>query len=120
MVKLLENTRRPDITFNRNGQIRITARIARILSIATGDVINIRIEDGEYLLYVSKNLIGRHEARCYPTNRQGHNFVANSARLSRSLLDSCNIRSERASFMIGEPILKDNDVYCPIITQKPL
>ena len=120
MIRLLENTRKPDITFNRNGQIRITARIARILSISTGDVLNISIDNGEYLLYIKKNLIGRHEAQCYPSNRRGHNFVANSAKLSRSLLDSCNIKSDRASFMIGEPIIKDEAVYCPIITQKPL
>ena len=37
--KLLVHTRRPDITFCRNGIIRITATLARALSLLPGDII---------------------------------------------------------------------------------
>ena len=43
MIKLLEHTRKPDITFNRNGIIQITSRLARALSLCPGDAINISI-----------------------------------------------------------------------------
>ena len=41
MIKLLERTRRPDITFSRNGRISITARVVRLLSLQPGDSINV-------------------------------------------------------------------------------
>ena len=41
MIKLLQRTRRPDITFCRNGRISITARVVRLLSLQPGDSINI-------------------------------------------------------------------------------
>lgn len=49
MIKLLEHTRRPDISFYRNGTIRIAARVSRMLSLSPGDVINIAVTEGEYL-----------------------------------------------------------------------
>lgn len=120
MVSLIKNTRRPDITFFRDGRILITARIARLLNLATGDVINIAIHDNEYLLFAKHNVIGRHEAQCYPTKRGSHNFCANSIRLSRALLDACNIPDQKASFMMGEPATIDNQYCIPIITGRLL
>ena len=120
MIRLLENTRRHDITFNRNGQIRITARIVRLLGLSSGDAINIAANSGEYLLYAIHDPFGRHQARCYPSNKRSHNFVANSAKLARALLDSCNITSDKAEFMIGEPITIQDKKYLPIITARPI
>lgn len=120
MIKLLENTRKPDITFNRNGRILITARIVRMLSIAPGDTINIAVHNDEYLLYANHNTFGRHEACCYPTKHGSHNFCANSVKLARAILATCGITEDRAAFMIGEQITIQDTVYCPIITRNPL
>jgi len=122
MIKLLEHTRRPDISFSRNGTIRITARVARILSLRPGDAVNIAVSNGEYLLHVShlSNNIGRFEAQCYPTKKGGNNFCANSVHLCRSLLDSVGIKADKAAFMVGEAYENGNKTYVPIIILHPL
>ena len=120
MRSLLQNTRKPDITFYRDGRILITARIARILEIKPGDAINIALDDKEYLLYAKHNLNGRHEAQCYPTKKGSNNLCANSIKLSRALLDKCNILALKASFMVGEVIIIQEQKFCPIIIGKPL
>ena len=94
MTSLLENTRRPDVTFHSSGRIDITARIARSLSLSKGDVIDIATDGNEYLLYVrhrSANIIGSHEAQCWPTNHGKHqcnNFRCQSRRLSKAIIDN--------------------------------
>lgn len=122
MVKLLEHTRRPDITFCRNGRILITARVARILSIRSGDTINIALSDGEHLLYAVHHdkAIGRHVARCYPTKKRSRNFCANSVELCRAVLSIAKVSTDRVSLMAGEPITRNDTVYLPIITRCPL
>lgn len=120
--KLLVHTRRPDITFCHNGIIRITATLARALSLLPGDIINIAVCNGEYLLHAIRpgNNTGRFEAQCYPTNKGGSNYCANSVRLCRSLLTSAGIHTDKASFMTGEPIQRNGSIYVPIITLHPL
>ena len=80
MIKLLERTRRPDITFFRNGRISITARVVRLLSLQPGDSINVAFHLGEcYLLAVRhQNAIGRHVAQCHPTKKGSKNYCASS------------------------------------------
>lgn len=117
MIKLLEHTRRPDISFNRNGTIRITARLARALSLRPGDALNIAILNDEYLLYANRNCIGRHEAQCYPSKKGGANYCANSVRLCRSLFLALNIPTEKAAFTVGEAFEQHNTLYIPIITR---
>ena len=122
MIKLLEHTRRPDVSFSRNGTIRITARVARVLSLRPGDALNIAVANGEYLLlavHLATN-IGRHEAQCYPSKRGGSNLCANSVRLCRSLLDSVGVTADKAAFMVGEAFVNGNTTYVPIITLHPL
>lgn len=123
MIKLLEHTRRPDITFCRNGRIYITARVARLLSLRPGDALNIAVSNGEYLLHAIHlhNAIGRHEAQCFPTKKgRGNNLSANSVRLCRALLNSVGVTAARASYMIGEAFVQDSVTYVPIITLHPL
>lgn len=122
MYKLLEQTRRPDITFYRNGIIRITARVARILSLRPGDSINVAVVDGEYLLHAvhRDNSIGRHEAQCYRSKRGGENYCANSVRLCRSMFDVVGCRGDRVSFMVGEKTECEGVACVPIITLNPL
>lgn len=120
MIKLLEHTRRPDITFCRNGIIRIAARVARILALRPGDVINIAVVNGEYLLHATPNSFGRHEAQCYPSKKGGRNYCANSVRLCRALFDAVGVNADRVSYMVGESVERNGIIYVPIITLKPL
>lgn len=122
MNKLLEHTRRPDITFCRNGRIFITARVARILSLHPGDTINIIHDKGEYLLFANRHdyLIGRHIARSYPTKKKSNNYCANSVALCKAILSAVNSTADKVSFMVGEHIIQDEKVYVPIITRHPI
>lgn len=123
MINLLEHTRRPDITFCRNGRILITARVARILSLRPGDTINIaRDNNGEFLLFAThyENAIGHHVAQCYPTKKGSRNFCANSVSLCRSIFQASNVSGQRAAFMAGEPVVRNYSTYVPIITRRPL
>lgn len=147
MNKLLNHTRRPDIAFNRNGIIRITARVARALSLQPGDTINITLFNNgiqcrhmqgetcscpaerrrncnlvEYLLSATRHTdnIGRYEAQCYPTKKGSNDYRANSVRLCRTLLDSAGITDPKAAFMVGEIFQRDSITYIPIITRRPL
>lgn len=122
MIKLLLRTRRPDITFCRNGRISLTARVVRLLSLCPGDSINIAFHVGECYLMASRNsgAIGRHIARCYPTKKGSRNFCANSVTLARLMLDNCKVRGRRASFMVGKEEVVEGEVYLPIIYKMPL
>lgn len=122
MIKLLQRTRRPDITFSRDGRISVTARVARLLSLRPGDSINVAFHLGECYLMASRNgnAVGRHVARCYPTKKGSRNCRANSVTLCRLMLDACGIRGQRASFMAGEAETPDGEVYLPIIYKSPL
>lgn len=122
MIKLLERTRRPDITFSRNGRISITARVVRLLSLQPGDSINVAFHLGECYLLAARhdNAIGRHIAQCYPTKKGSRNYCANSVMLCRLMLDNCRIREQRASFMVGQAEKRDGETVLPIIFKHPL
>ncbi len=122
MIKLLQRTRRPDITFSRNGRISITARVVRLLSLQPGDSINVAFHAGECYLLASRhhNAVGRHIAQCYPTKKGSRNYCANSVTLARLILDHCQIRSQRASFLVGKEETRGGEVYLPIIYKMPL
>lgn len=122
MKKLLEHTRRPDISFVRNGAIRISSRVVRALSLRPGDSINIAVSDGEYLLYAVTHSgdFGRHVAQCFRSKYGSNNLCAQSVALCRGLLDSAGISAYRASFMVGQPIERAGVKYVPIITLHPL
>lgn len=129
MTSLLPNTRRPDVTFHPNGRIDITARIAKMLHLQRGDVIDVALSSGEYLLYVrlrNSQCTGRHEAAAMPTNkgkRENNNFRAYSSRLCKAVCnevfgaDYCGT----AKFPAGHPIVfGPNGTGVPIITRNPL
>ena len=124
MSPLLTYTRRPDISFNRNGTIRLSARVVRLLSIMPGDSINISVCNAEHLLYVirhSDSKAGeRFEAQCHPTKRGGNNFYANSVRLCRALLSSVSVSAPKVSFAVGDPQFHFGSLYLPILTRMPL
>lgn len=125
MFNLLTHTRRPDVSFNRNGKIRLTARVVRMLSMSPGDSINIAVNDGEYLLHSTPHdadeTLRRFEAKCYPSKRGGgKHYCANSVRLCRSLLEAIGSHADKVSFNVGEALTISGTLYLPIITLKPL
>lgn len=121
MLKLLGNTRRHDITFHRNGLIRITAQVARILGIQPGDSIDIAVTPtNEYLLFAVPHNFGRHQAKCYPTKRGSRNLCAHSALLCSRVFNTLGLDVDKVSFMTGEPVDRFDALYLPIITRNPL
>lgn len=79
--------RKPDISFFENGRIDISARVANMLLLAEGDIVDIAFHQGEYHLYVShRNPIACYDARVRPTKKRSRNFRCNSARLARYML----------------------------------
>lgn len=94
MESLLGNrTRRPDITFYRNGRIDITARITKILGLRAGDVIDIAYDSGEFYLYrlrKADDVVGRHEAQCCSSHKgrlhPSRNLRAYSKRICDAIL----------------------------------
>lgn len=123
MIKLLEHTRRPDVSFSRCGTIRIAANVARMLSLRPGDVLNICLDAGEYLLCATRfdDPVGRWQAQCKPTNKGGWNYIAYSASLCRAFLICLGLNAtEKVSFAVGKPFERNGIVYVPIITKSPL
>lgn len=89
MAGILGNTRRPDVTFYRNGRIDITSRVAKLLDLRNGDVVDIDRMCGEWRLFIrhrNDNIIGAHEARCYPSKKNSRNYRAYSKRLCDAIL----------------------------------
>lgn len=107
MTTTLDNTRKPDITFHRDGRIDITARVAKALSLRPGDVIDIAHDGSEYYLYVKhRNTVGRHEAQCRATNLGGktcNNLRCHSKRLCLAVL-KINGNDNEARLPLGAPI----------------
>ena len=126
---MLQNTRRPDVTFHSSGRIDITARIARSLSLSKGDVIDVATDGDEYLLYVrhrAADISGTHEARCWPTNngkRHSNNFRCQSRRLCTTIINkvcpTTNVLRLPAGIVVKHASIGYNDAV-PLITRNPL
>ncbi len=104
---LHRNSRRPDVSFHNTGRIDITARVARLLDICPGDVIDVACEGGEFYMFVSHKAAevqGRHEGQCYPTKQHSHNFRAHSKRLCMEVLKLSHATSV-ARLPIGDTAL---------------
>lgn len=99
------NSRRPDISFHANGTIDITARVAKMLNLADGDVIDVVLDDGEYYLYVrwrGKFINGNYEAQVHPTKKGSHNFRAHSVKLCRNVLRYSGVTNTLARLPVGK------------------
>ena len=106
MESLLGNSRRPDVSFYKDGHIDITARVAKCLSLSDGDIIDIAKDGKELFLYVklkNEQVVGLHTGRCRSTKPQKgyRNFRANCKRLSDAIFDICNA-TEGVQLMAGE------------------
>lgn len=123
MIGIIGNSRRPDITFYRDGRIDIAARVAKTISLHPGDVIDITIHSAEYLLYVSHrhhNTVGRHEGQCRPTQKGSNNFRTYSKRLCDFILRQSGA-DNIARLCCGEPLeLNNQTIGIPIITKNKL
>lgn len=124
MTSILGNTRRPDIKFFSDGKIEITSTVAKQLSLQKGDVIDVVVHKGEYYLVVrakGDRLIGRHQAQCFPTNKNKvcRNFRAYSKQLCSAILDLTG--TAEARLPIGEAItIEPYGNAVPLITRNNL
>lgn len=92
MQSLIGNNRRADISFFPNGRIDISARLSRLLSLQSGDTIDIKFDGYEYYIYVRNRspFGGRFEAQCFPSNKKGRHFRAYSRRLYAAVSRACH------------------------------
>ncbi len=122
METILGNTRRPDITFYQNGRIDITSRIAKMLNLSNGDVIDVAMHNGEFMLYIrlrNSQVIGNHEARCYASKKNSRNFRTYSKKLSKVILAECN--ANKACLASGMAIeVEPLGTAIPLITRNNL
>lgn len=120
MAGILGNTRRPDITFYQDGRIDITSRIAKLLDLQNGDIIDIDNHGGEWLLFVkirNREVVGTHEARCYASKKNSRNYRAYSKRLCCAVLAECGVK-RKAQLASGNPLgFSPYGVAVPIITR---
>lgn len=120
MQRVLTKTRLHDITFCRDGKIRIGARLSKAIDLRPGDCVGIADKAGEYLLYAVKNPPGRQLARCHSSKGQSRNLCANSVELCRIILDKAGVKLWKASFPAGDSVEIDGRIYIPIITRLPM
>lgn len=119
MTSILPNSRRPDLTVNISGRIDITARVARLLNLQPGDVIDVSVSGPEYYLYVrhlASEIVGRHEGKCFATRPTGRGSLRTwSVRLAKALRAASGSRELIVRFPCGDPVIIDNKIHIPII-----
>lgn len=114
-LEKLDN-RRHDLSVNlSDGKIILSAKLADMLSLNSGDAINIRIDGPEKLLY-----------RVEPVTYRGSKGICKSVcrgRTLRTFWKECasillnDIKAQQARFLTGEPQTIDGTTYIPIITK---
>lgn len=123
MDSIIGNTRRPDITFYPSGRIDITSYISRLLDLHDGDVVDVGCMGKEFYLYKrfsNDDIVGRHEGRCFASNKGGRNLRLNSIRLCNAILAECNT-SCKVQLAVGEPVVIENiGLVVPLITRHNL
>ncbi len=117
MKSILPNSRKHDISFHASGKIDISAHIARKLSLAPGDIIDIAHENGERYLYVklrSGNYAGRHNGQVWATANGKGTFRTCSKALATAMLAAAAV-SGRLRCPCGAVIERNNTKYITII-----
>lgn len=118
---LLGNTRRPDVSFFRDGRIDITSRVARSLGIADGDVVDVIKYGQELYLYIrlrGTDVVGKHTAQCHLSKpNTGYSYYrAFSVKLCRSILSLMgNVTVARLA--AGDRMELDGVAVVPLITR---
>lgn len=120
-----KNTRRPDISFNDNGRIDISARVSRALNLQPGDLLDVAVCDGECMLYVRRKgdeVSGRHSATCFPVIRRNTSGAYRlwCKKLYLAIADASGRKSSRLSFACGDAVVLDDVQAVPIILKLEL
>ena len=113
--------RKPDIVFHRSGQINIAARLAKMLSLQQGDVINIAHDsgDGETYIYVTRRAPyqGAYRAACHRVSQRGNHMRCQCITLYREVAVYCNQPTATSiALYAGSPVQRDGETYIPLIT----
>lgn len=108
MQSILGNTRKKDITFRRDGQINISARVASALGLENGDVIDVLRDRMEYYLYVKIKAptVGKHEASCFRSKKNCNFFRAWSKKLCSAMIEASGVSDpnlKKIDLIVGEP-----------------
>lgn len=123
MKSLLSTSRKHDISFYASGRIDISAHVARKLSLAPGDVIDIACEYGELYLYVklrAGQYSGRHIGRVWSTTHDKGTFRTCCKKLTKAILAGAEVKSERLRCPCGREIERNNTKYITIIYRNSL
>ncbi len=124
MHSILPNSRRHDIAIHASGRIDISARIARALSLAPGDVIDIARDNGEWYLYVkyrADNYTGNHRGRVWATSNGKGTFRTHSASIARAIFFATGTPLTGVlRFPCGTIINRDNQTFITIIYRNPI
>ena len=128
MTSLITNSRKPDITFYPNGRIDIKARIAKLLSLGDGDVINVAKHNREYLLYVrqKKNeIVGQYEGTVHVSKKgkfSTHNMRTYSLQLTNAMYKEVGMEiTTPLRLPAGDVTAVDGiGIAIPLITRCPL
>lgn len=118
MKSIAPNSRKHDISFHASGKIDISAHIARKLSLAPGDVVDIVREAGELYLYVrlrAGNYAGRHAGRVWATARGKGTFRTWSRAMATAILKAAGSTASTLRCPCGAEIERDNKKYITII-----
>lgn len=122
MKSILSNSRKHDISFYPSGKIDISAYLARRLSLAPGDVIDIASDSDEWYLYVklrSGTYTGRHKGCVWATNNGKGTFRTCSKALAAAVLAAAGAVG-RLRCPCGAEIERDNTKYITIIYRRSL
>ncbi len=124
MESILPSSRKPDISFHPSGKIDISARIARLLDISPGDIIDILLDaDGELYLYVklrAGTYTGHHQGRVNATARSGKGTTRVWSRaIARAILAKAAV-SGPLRCPCGSPTIRDNKTLITIIYRHSL
>ena len=119
MLPILTHSRKPDITFYNNGRIEVSRRLARILGIRKGDVLNLMQENNRHYLYLSSLAVwsnGSHEAACSPSAPGSRHFRAHSVALARAAARVAAAEGcAKVGAYAGDPMLSEiYGVYVPL------
>lgn len=125
MTTVLQQPRKHDISFYRDGRIDITAGIAKQLGLQRGDMIDIATGGWKCFLYVKKKadqIQGRCEGVVKPTNkgRLTNNFRTYSKSLTDFIFQECEswqpVKSDVIRLYVRKSVTTEYGVSIPIVT----
>ena len=131
MRSLIDNTKRPDVIFHKNGKIDIAANVAKTLNLKAGDVIDIITNNIEYYIvvkYKANEVVGNHDCKVMRSNKHGNHLRCYSKKLCNKIFSICNFEinssylySDKVRLACGLPtVISTHDRALPLIIKNPL